>query len=343
MTPEGFHFAEPLWLWGLVLPLLLWLIPRMRHTEGDESRIAAYADAHLLPHLMVGRHERRPSQRRRFLWWVLLWVPAVAAMAGPRWDFTEVAVAHPGTNLVILLDLSRSMDVMDERPSRLARARQEIEDLLSRDTGVKVGLIAFASVAHVVAPITEDSDTLRHLLPSLSTDMVHFPGSRLSQGFARAQRLLSGQPKDEPGAVLVISDGDFAEEGLVAQAKALGDEGIRVHALGIGTPDGGPVPIPPEAWGMTGGRGPVISKLEEKNLQALADAGGGIFQRADFRDADTNALWNRILADAKPSESNGDTAKRVWNERYPLLVVLAMIVVLVWFRRGAESRSVAHG
>ena len=316
---EGFHFAEPLWLLALLIPAALWLLPHMRHSEGDEARLSAYADAHLLPHLMLGRRDRRPSQRRRFFWWTLLWVPAVLAMAGPRWDFTEVAVARPGTNLVILLDLSRSMDAADERPSRMVRARQEIEDLLDSDRGVKVGLVAFASVAHVVAPITEDSDTLRHLLPSLSTDLVHFSGSRLSQGFARARLLLDGQPKGEPGALLVITDGDFAEQGLEAEAAALRESGIRVHVLGVGTPGGARVPLPP----MAGGGAPVVSKLEESKLRALADAGGG-------------------LADAEPAAAKSDAAKRVWNERYPWLVALAMIVLLVWFRRGAEPGRTSH-
>ena len=340
---DGFHFAEPLWLWMLLLPLLFWMLPRMRHSEGDESRLSIYADAHLLPHLLLGKRDRRPSQRRRFVWWSVLWMLAVLAMAGPRWDFTDVAVARPGTNLVILLDLSRSMDVMDERPSRLARARQEIEDLLDRETGVKLGLVAFASVAHVVAPVTEDSDTLRHLLPSLSTDLVRFPGSRLSQGFARAQRLLEGQPRGEPGAFLVISDGDFPEGGLAVQAEALRDNGIHVHVLGIGTPQGGPVPLPATAGGGFSAPGSVVSKLEEKKLQALAEAGGGLYRRADYREADTAAIWERILADAEPAATESEIAKRVWNERYPWLVALAMIVVLVWFRRGAEPRRVAHG
>ena len=337
---DGLHFAEPLWLWALFLPLLLWLLlPRMRHGEGDESRIAAYADPHLLPYLVLGRQDRRPSQRRRYLWWTLLWVLAILAMAGPRWDFTEIAVARPGTNLVILLDLSRSMDVVDDRPSRLGRARQEIEDLLDTNPGVKVGLIAFASVAHVVAPITEDSDTLRHLLPSLSTDLVRFPGSRLSQGFARAGRLLEGQPAGEPGALLVISDGDFVEEGLEAEASAMREAGIRVHVLGVGTPGGGPVPLMP----MAGGPAPVMSRLEEEKLEQLASAGGGLYQRADFRESDTSAIWDRLLADAEPAAAEGDAARRVWNERYPWLVALAMMVLLVWFRRGAEPRRLADG
>jgi len=341
MMPEGFHFSEPLWLWALVAPMLLWMIPRMRRSEGDDARVSAYADAHLLPHLLVPRQDRRPSQRRRFLWWTLLWIPAVLAMSGPRWDFTDIAVRRPGVNVVILLDLSRSMDVVDERPSRLARARQEIEDLLDSNEGVKVGLVAFASIAHVVAPLTEDSENLRHLLQTLSTDMVKFPGSRLSQGFARAQSLLAGQPRDEPGAVLVISDGDFAEEGLDVEAGVLRDAGIRIHVLGIGTPEGGPVPLPPELW--AGNRGPVVSKLEETRLKALAEAGGGLYVRADYRDADSSALWERILGDADPVVSDTDLAKRVWNERFPLLAALAMVVLLMWFRRGAESRRTAHG
>lgn len=334
---EGFHFSEPLWLWALAVPILLWLIPRMRHTEGDESRLSAYADPHLLPHLLLGRKDRRPSQRRRFLWWTLLWLLAALAMAGPRWDFTEVALARPGTNLVVLLDLSKSMDVVDDRPSRLGRARHEIEDLLDANPGAKVGLLAFASVAHIVAPITEDSDTLRHLLPSLSTDLVRFPGSRLSQGFARAQALLQAQKKGEKGALLVISDGDFAEDGLDVQAAALKEAGIPVHVLGVGTTAGAPVPLPPVAGAS------VISKLEEEKLEALAMAGGGIYQRASFRESDTSALWDRVMSDADPAASDSDLAKRIWNERYPVLVILLMLALLVWFRRGAEPGKAAHG
>ncbi len=328
---EGFHFSQPIWLLALLLPLLLWLLPRMRYSEGDESRLSAYADSHLLPHLMLGRRDKRPSQQRRFFWWALLWLLAVLAMAGPRWDFTDVEITRPGSNLVVLLDLSRSMDAVDERPSRLVRARQEIEDLLDSNQGAKIGLIAFASVAHIVAPVTEDSDTLRHLLPSLSTDLVRYPGSRLSQGFARAQALLRGQKKGETSALLVITDGDFAEDGLDAQAAALKEAGIRVHVLGIGTTAGAPVPLPPVA-GM-----PVpFSKLEEAKLEALATAGGGLYQRANFRESDTSAIWARILEDANPAAADSEIVKRVWNERFPLLVVLAMIVLLFWFRRGTE-------
>ena len=81
-------------------------------------------------------------------------------MAGPRWDYEDVRLFHPGNNLLILLDISRSMQADDVAPSRLGRARQEIQDLIMQNRQVRLGLIAFASVPHVLSPITEDTVTI---------------------------------------------------------------------------------------------------------------------------------------------------------------------------------------
>ncbi|MCP4041461.1 MAG: VWA domain-containing protein, partial [Gammaproteobacteria bacterium] len=218
----GLHFSEPLWLLALFAPLLLWWWPQAKKSIADLQRLERYAERHLLPHLLKGTLSLGRS-RRRLILWSLLWVLGVVAMAGPRLGFTEVGLYTPGTNLVILLDLSRSMDAADVKPSRLVRARQEVEDLLDRNPGLRIGLIAFASVSHVVAPITEDGDTLRHLLPSISTDLAQWKGSRLSSALERARRLISGQPKDSSHALLLISDGDFSEPGLEKQMRFLRD------------------------------------------------------------------------------------------------------------------------
>ena len=94
---------------------------------------------------------------------------------------------RPGTNLLILIDISRSMKVADVRPSRLARARQEVEDLLNRNRGVRVGVIGFASIAHVVSPVTEDMNGIRRVLSALDTSLVRLQGSRLLYALERAQ------------------------------------------------------------------------------------------------------------------------------------------------------------
>ncbi len=333
----GFHFAEPGWLWGLLLPLLFWAWPWRGRGQSQQVRLQRYADPHLLPHLVLGG----PSQAKYKHWlalWSLLWCLGVLAMAGPRLGHRDVSLYAPGTNLVVVLDLSRSMLVEDVKPSRLARARQEIEDLLDRSQGLRVGLIAFASVAHVVAPITEDDETLRHVLPSISTDLVRWQASRLSQALERARRLLSGQPKDSVHALLLISDGDFAERGLERHVEVLRREGIPVHVLGIGTPAGGPVPALEGGWVRSKRGQPVVSRLEEGRLQALAEAGGGVYRRADFRDDDTLSLLDRVVAEGRPREES-EGSLRIWNERYWLPVLFMMLLMLRWYRRSAVVRN----
>ena len=151
----AFHFSEPAWLWALLLcvPVAGWLL-LFRHLTGKNDRIQQYADAHLLPHLLGRSTASSGTQWQRYARWAGLWTLLVLAMAGPRWGFTDVQLFRPGTNLLILMDISRSMQVADVRPSRMARARQEVEDLLNENRGVRVGLFGFASVANVVSPVT---------------------------------------------------------------------------------------------------------------------------------------------------------------------------------------------
>lgn len=340
MAPEaGFEFGQPLWLLGLLLPLAAWFLWRRRAQQRreEESRWRSYADAHLLQYLLLQEGETE-SRRRRMLLWALLWCLGVLAMAGPRWDYREVSSYEPGVHLVVLLDLSTSMNVGDAAPTRLARARQEIEDLLRAGDGLRVGLIAFASVAHVVAPVTDDADTILHLLPSLSTDLVRYPGSRLSNALARAGQLLSGQPAEGSKAILLISDGDFAEADLLGQVKKLSQAGVKLDVIGVGTPEGGQVPLPGGQPGymVDAGGQPVISKLDEAGLQALAEAGRGIYRRASYRDDDTQAIMEQLLQSGSPSALEAG-AQRIWNERYYLLVLLMLALMAPWMRRAVRG------
>ena len=333
----GFHFSHPVWLWALLVPFILWFLPRRGQAHAQQARLERYADPHLLPHLLLGG----PSQARFRRWlklWSLLWSLGALAMAGPRLGYTEVDLYRPGTNLLILLDLSRSMQVSDVKPSRLARARQEIEDLLDRSSGMRVGLIAFASVAHLVAPITEDADTLRNLLPSISTDLVRWQGSRLSQALEKARKLLAGQPEDSSYALLLLSDGDFAEPALRRHVALLRSEGIPLHVMGIGTLEGGPVPAEEGGWVRGKSGQPVMSVLDERGLEDLAKAGGGLYRRADFRENDTLAFLERVAEQGRPRAEQEDT-QRVWNERYHLLVLAMLILLLWWYRQSGAVRG----
>lgn len=176
----GFHFAYPLALWLLAAPILVLLWLRLTVPRESTERYRAYADARLLPFLL-GRHDLPIRQQwKRWLGWSGLWILLVTALAGPRWDFTDVQLFRPGSDLVILLDLSESMDLADISPSRLTRARQEIQDLVEQNHHARLGLIGFATLAHVISPLTSDGGSLRSLLPALTTDLVELKGSRLT-------------------------------------------------------------------------------------------------------------------------------------------------------------------
>ena len=328
-----FHFSEPHWLWALLLclPVALWLLLLHRYSGGSEH-LQQYADSHLLPHLLGRTEASKHTRWRRFARWTALWTLLVLAMAGPRWDFTDVQLFRPGTNLVILFDISRSMNVADVQPTRLVRARQEVEDLLNLNRGIRVGLIGFATVAHVVSPVTEDMNGIRRTLSALDTDLVELQGSRLLYALESAAMLLAGQPEDSNNSLLIVSDGDFDEPGLEKRLQAFAADGVRVHALGIGTPEGDAVPGRKGHWIRDRKGQPVVSSLNEPLLQALAKAGNGIYQRADYRERDTDKILDEVKAQALPAKEQ-DEQTVVWNEQFHLLAGLALLMLLPLFRR----------
>ena len=332
MPDSGFHFAHPAWLLALVVPLLVWLWLRLTSALRDLSRYQTYADEHLLPYLLGMRSASPRQLQRRFLVWTLLWTLLVLAAAGPRWDYFDVQLFRPGVDLVILLDLSRSMDATDVSPNRLGRARQEIEDLVRQNRGARIGLIGFATVAHVIAPLSEDGANLQRQLPALSTDLVQLKGSRVTEALIRAQQMLAGQPRDSSRHLLLITDGDFPDENHLGAARELAASGVRLHVLGVGTTAGAPVPGPGNDPLRHPRHGVVISGLSESELKALSEAGNGIYREADYDDGDTDAILE-VLAERGGAEALADERTRIWKERYPWVAALAMALLLPRFRR----------
>ena len=332
MAESGFHFAQPLWFWLLlVIPAAVaWLV--FSRPARQRGREYLYADAELMPHLTGETAAARGRDWRLVAAWCLAWALAVTAMAGPRWDYERIAAFQPAAELVILLDISASMKIQDVRPSRLARARQEIQDLLRLDPGIRMGLVAFATVAHVVAPLTEDLETLHRVLPGLSADLVRLPGSRLGNALEKAALLFTQEEKKRRISrhLLLITDGDFNEAGLDEKIRRLREQGIHLHVLGVGTEGGGPVPY------VTGPDGrAVISRLNLQELRRLVELGGGRFEVADYHDRDVQAILEEVLKDADSIRVEGQPT-RVWNERFYLPLIPVVLLVLWLF--GPASR-----
>ncbi|HEY5238151.1 MAG TPA: hypothetical protein VIJ62_07205, partial [Rhizomicrobium sp.] len=141
-----FHFAQSAWLWGfLAIPAVPILYSLFRKARSD-GLLERFADRHLLPHLVKSRGVAGRNIRASLFLWSAAWFFGVIAMAGPRWNYTDQQTFTSAQDLVIVLDLSQSMNAKDVKPSRIARAREEIEDLLDMSLGLSIGLVAYAAV-----------------------------------------------------------------------------------------------------------------------------------------------------------------------------------------------------
>jgi len=194
----------------------------------------------------------------------------------------------------------------------------------------RLGLVAFASVPHVISPVTEDARALMLALPALSTGLTRLQGSRLHGALDRAEQLLDSLPEDSSKAMLLISDGDFNEPGLEQRISELAERGIPLHVLGVGTTRG--ADVPGDRGPLVGPNGvPVRTLLDEEQLQTLATAGTGIYRLADYRDADTRAILEVTAQSRIPAEVSSDRT-RVWHERFYIPVAVLLLLLLPRFR-----------
>lgn len=336
--PAELHLLRPLWLLALLPLAVVWLLLARRRVEDRVWR--SLVDPHLLPHLLEA-----PSGSSHRLPWVLLglgWLLVVLALAGPVWQRLPAPVFTLDAKRVILLDISPSMNAADVPPSRLARARFEVLDLLRASREGQVALVAYGPEPFVVAPLTGDAATIAEQVPRLASDLIPVPGLRRVDRALEAAGGLLAAAGGGPGQVVLISDGVAGggpSEGLdqaraLAAARGLAEAGHRLSVLAVGTAEG--APVPGASGGFASGEGGSIplSRLDRQGLQALARAGGGRVLDLDAGDKDTRAL----LIDAPASgpevlAQEGLTADQ-WREEGPWLLLALLPLAALAFRRG---------
>jgi Ca-activated chloride channel family protein len=282
----------------------------------------------LLEHVSV----RRAAGRGVLPWLASAGVVlASLALAGPSWTRLAQPVYHSAHARVVVLDLSRSMDAADLEPSRLARARFKLADLLERARDGQTGLVVYAGEAFAVAPLTDDVATLTHLLPVLTTDLMPVHGSRADLGLELAGQLLDGAGARAADIVLV-SDG-VDEPRAAAAAAALADEGHRVSVLAVGSGEGAPIPLPGGGFLKDRDGDIVIPGLDAAGLRAVARAGRGVLTNLTSDDSDLRLL----LRDRKPAGDEARPAARTtvrWRDGGPWLLLALLPMAAAAFRRG---------
>lgn len=328
MTLGPLHLMRPEWLWALLPAALFafWLL-RARRRSGSWSTVISPA---LLPHLLG---EQVSARRRNYLPWILGgWLLAVVAMTGPSLHKIPQPVHQREDALAIVLDLSYSMKATDLAPSRLDRARQKILDLLARRDEGQTGLVAFAGDAHVVAPLTDDNPTIANLMPALNPDMMPLPGSDAAGAIDLALELLrSGGGSG--GRILLLTDA-VADSQQQAIARAVGDAGVELVIMGVGTRNGAPLPLPDGGFVKDTNGSIVMPSLDESRLAQLARRAGGRYLSMRTDASDVEALAKPMALPGAERLSSQERRADQWEDQGYLLLLPLLALAALLFRRG---------
>lgn len=266
---SGFHFLHPYWL--LALPPLLGLAAWLARRRGRDGAWPRLIDGELLPLL---RLSEGGAGRSPWLLVGLVWTLAVLALAGPTWQRQITPAYRAPAAWVVALQLSPSMDAADVPPSRIARARYAIDDLLSAAHDARVGLVAFAGDAYTVTPLTSDVATVRNLAQPLSPSLMPESGDSLAPALDEAARLLDASLGHDR-QVIVFTDGFSDPARALVAAQHLRRQGVAVDVVGVGTAGGAPEPDGSGSFVRNAQGQVVLARLDTGLLEQLAAAGGG--------------------------------------------------------------------
>ena len=322
------QFLRPDWFWLLpLLVLLVWLLSQHRSQSGNWRSVC---DSQLLPYILQGR-EAKSS------YWPLLFVGlagilAIIALSGPVCEQREQPVFRDQSALVIALDLSRSMDATDVKPSRLVRARLKLIDILKQRQEGQTALVVYAAQAFTVSPLTDDTNTIISLVGSLDSNMMPQQGSDSSIAIARAAKLLqqAGVPR---GDILLITDG-VSDNNMQATLNEIKAYQHRVSVLSVGTSAGAPIALRDGGFLKDKSGAIVIPKLVETPLQQLAQQGNGHYHRISTDDTDINYLLKVVSSEGEQEEAVKGLKTDQWHEEGPWLLLLLLPLAALAFRRG---------
>ena len=319
-------FSDPRWLW------VLWALPVMALFEWWAAlrvrrRLRALIGERANHPLLEGRlgHERLAG--------AVLRVSALACLilgaSGPEWGREVVRRGSTGSDVVLLLDASASMDTRDVPPSRMAEARREALAVLDRLAGSRVGVVAFAGDAVRLCPLTLDVPAARLVLEAMSSGALSTPGTDLGKGLRMALKVMP-QGRREEQAIVVWTDGEDLEHGGKAAIEEVARSGIRVFAVGLGTSEGDVVPVLDASGSLTDVKrdekgNTVRSRLDEGLLRALAQRTHGAYFSASRPGGELGRLLGAIENLARSSRRQRLVERPV--PRFPLFAAVAALLL----------------
>jgi Ca-activated chloride channel family protein len=305
----------------LLVPVLLavWLYALRRRRINLER----FGDAQTVKILMPENSPRRG--RNKFLIFLVALGLVIFALARPQFGSKLREVKRTGIEIMLCVDVSNSMLAQDFEPNRLERTKHAIGRLLEGLRNDQVGLIAFAGDAYMQLPVTSDYLTARSFAQQLSTDMVSRQGTAIGAAIDLAVSSFS-EGSEGSRVIIVVSDGENHADDPVAAAVRAYDRGIKIYTIGIGTPEGAPIPQAGDFIRDEKGE-IVVTHLDEKTLKEVALSSGGAYIRADNR----SVGLQEVIAEVNKTKAKelSSMVFEEYNEQYQYIAAIALALLLL--------------
>ncbi len=322
-----FRFEHPYLLYLLALIPLVWLIFLLQR-RAKQKRLRSIIDPNLKSALV-------PMASKAKAWvklviYSLALIALVLALANPQFGSKTEEVKRKGIDLMIALDVSNSMQAEDLYPNRLERAKRSIEELLSYLKSDRIGIVVFAGEAFVQLPITSDHSAAKLFLNSIESNLIATQGTDIGNA---VELCLNSFDMEAPSskAIILISDGEDHEESANAAIQKAAEADVVVHAIGMGSPDGAPIPI------YQGGKrigfrknkegNTIVTKLDDAMLSELANMSDGIFVRATNGESGMAYIFEEV--ERMEKVEIGAKVYTDYEDRFQWLLFPALFLLLI--------------
>jgi Ca-activated chloride channel homolog len=338
-----FRFAEPIYFYGLLMiPVFIIIFWMMKIWK--KRALKRFGESGLLLKLMPDHSTARPVVKFLMIIFAVSFI--ILGLANPQIGSKLQTVERKGIDIVIAIDVSNSMLAEDIRPNRLVRSRQAVSRLIDNLRNDRIGIIVFAGRAYTQLPITTDYAAAKLFLSTINTDIISVQGTAIAEAINLSVE--SFDDNNHQKAIIIITDGEDHEGEAIVAAKAAAEKDIKVYTIGMGLPEGAPIPVLDRNGNQQGfkrdrNNNTVITKLNETILQDIAAAGNGQYVRANNTQAGLEFIFNEI---SKLEKTEFDS--RVFTEyedRFQYLLAIALALLLIEFfiqeRRGRLFRNVS--
>ncbi|MBN1492957.1 MAG: VWA domain-containing protein [Candidatus Omnitrophica bacterium] len=304
-------------------------------------RSVAFAKAGALKKISYNHSRGRDFTRGLLMVLALIFI--IIALAQPQWGKEQVEIKHLGVDIMFLLDTSTSMLAEDVLPSRITKAKLEIEGLLDRLKGNRVGLIAFAGSSYLECPLTIDYSAFRLFLNAVNVGFIPDPGTVLSDAINRASRTL-GEKGSKSKAMIILSDGEDHEGGITEAIGRAKKMGIRIYSIGVGRKQGEPIPLKDQYGVLKGHKkdrtgAVILTKLQDEDLNQAAQYTGGLYYPASNAEKEIDAIAQHINNLEK--EEFGSRLLTQREAKYHIFLVIALILLIIEYMIGERRRGAA--